>query len=432
MKKGIELNLSGLPGLTHHYGGLSYGNILSMEHNQFRSNPKMAALQCLELMNTLRKLNIPQIVVPPQERPLFSILKNLGFKGDDSKILKTVFETDPKLLSQCSSSSFMWTANMATVTPSSDSKDNKVHITPANLQTTFHRSLEVEETCHFFKKLINNSPYFCLHDPLPKHKRFSDEGGANHIRFCLEFEQIGTHLFVYGKNSQKFPQRQSEDAFLAIERLHQLKPHISIFAIQNGRAIDAGVFHNDVISFGNQNLFIYHEDAFINTTEIVEKLSKTFYDNTKSSLNLIKVRDEELTLSDAVKTYFFNSQLITLKDQSMALIAPAECELHPKAYALTQRLLNDPNIPISSIYFINLSQSLWNGGGPACLRLRLVLKEEELESINQNFILSEELYHSLKKWIHTFYPDKFILKDLINEEFLENNKKALKELWKFF
>ena len=46
----------------------------------------------------------------------------------------------------------------------------------------------------------------------------------------------------------RFPARQTREAFAAIARRHGLAPARTVFAQQNPVAIDAGVFHNDVIS----------------------------------------------------------------------------------------------------------------------------------------------------------------------------------------
>ena len=156
--------------------------------------------------------------------------------------------------------------------------------------------------------------------PLPYHPDFADEGAANHVRLCRDFDQPGIHLFVFGRSvlesqcplPRQFPPRQTDEASKAISRLHRLNPSRVVFAQQNPEAIDAGIFHNDVISTGHQNLFLYHEKAFVNTSEIITQLQQHMETHCACPLLAIPIKEEEVSLAESVKTYLFNSQLATL------------------------------------------------------------------------------------------------------------------------
>jgi len=62
---GLELQLDGLVGPTHHFGGLSVGNLASMRHAGWQSRPRQAALQGLAKMRQVLALGVPQAVLPP-------------------------------------------------------------------------------------------------------------------------------------------------------------------------------------------------------------------------------------------------------------------------------------------------------------------------------------------------------------------------------
>ncbi len=276
-----EINFDGLVGPTHNYSGLSFGNVASMKFAHKVSNPKEAAKQGLKKMKFLHDLGVKQGVLPPQERPDIYTLKNLGFQGSDEDVIRNAGKQAPEILHACSSASSMWTANSATVSPSLDTEDGMVHFTPANLMSKLHRSLETATTGRILKTIFYDPFNFVHHDPLLSYPSLGDEGAANHTRLCESYEKSGVELFVYGRNSfgsptklpKKFPARQTHEASLAIARLHTLSHDRVVFAKQNPNAIDAGVFHNDVIAVGNKNLLFYHEKAFSNKKAVLK-----FYD----------------------------------------------------------------------------------------------------------------------------------------------------------
>lgn len=425
-KKAYEVNFDGLVGPTHNYSGLSFGNIASEINKESASKPKAAALQGLEKMKLLYDMGLKQAIIPPQERPSIEFLKNKGYSGSEEEILKNAKLED---LYTASSASCMWTANAATISPSADTQDSKVHITTANLISKEHRKIEASSTSETLKKIFNDSRYFVHHDPLDDNEAYGDEGAANHTRFSNTYAEAGLELFVFGRYAfdpakpepQKFPARQSYEASHKISEDHKLLFEKTIFAQQNPEAIDQGVFHNDVISVGNLDCFLYHEDAFLNTEHVIDEIKSKF-----DQMNFIKVQSKDLSIKEAVDSYLFNSQLVSLKE-GMALIAPSECQKNKKVKELIDRILKEEN-PINEVHYLDLHQSMRNGGGPACLRLRVVLTEEELAAINQGVIFTEELYMKLKAWINKHYRDELKLSDLRDPSLLHESREALKEL----
>jgi succinylarginine dihydrolase len=432
----FEVNFDGIVGPTHNYSGLSYGNIASQANQKSESNPKLAALQGLEKMKFLASLGIRQAVLPPHERPHLPTFKNLGFHGSDKEILSQVFHHSPDLLLECSSAANMWAANSATVSPSIDSADEHVHFTPANLSSKFHRSIEPETTSHILKIIFKDPMYFVHHPILPADAHFADEGAANHTRFCKRFGDPGIQLFVFGRYAFKesplkprvFPARQTYESSQALARRHQLYPAQTIFAQQSPRAIDAGVFHNDVISVGTLNVFFYHEAAFVAKEVLIDEIRQKVQATCDTEMIFIEVEEKLVSIKDAVSSYLFNSQLIALEDGSLTLIAPTECEQTPSVKSFLDQLISNPQNPIRSIHYLNLRESMRNGGGPACLRLRVVLSQQELDAAYPGVFLTERLYERLKTWITKHYRDKLVLQDLADPKLLEESQHALDEL----
>lgn len=435
----FEVNFNALPGPTHFYGGLSEGNLASMENRGLTSNPKLAALQCLEKMKLIHSLGVKQAILPPRERPHIPTLKALGFSETVESILENAQLKAPWLLELVSSSAGMWAANAGTVSPSLDSIDSHLHITPANLTTMFHRSIEANETTRLFKVIFPNNVFFSVHDPLPSSPLFADEGAANHCRFCKNYNGPGVQLFVFGRSlvapglnlsQSRFPIRQTLEASQAVARLHALYENHVLFAMQKSDAINAGVFHNDVISLGNQQLFFLHELAFERQAEVLKNLKKKVAEICDVELNVIEVSEAEVPIEMAVRTYLFNSELITLPDGSMTLIAPIECQRNDRVRQYLDKLMLKAENPIGSIHYVDLTQSMLNGGGPACMRMRMVLNENELAETNAALFFSDELYKKLVDWVNRHYPSSFKKEDLYNPAIYEKNCQALNEVSK--
>ena len=433
-----EVNFDGLVGPTHNYSGLAYGNLASMASGHTPSNPRAAALQGLEKMKFLADLGIKQGVLPPHERPHLPTIRKLGFTGPDRDLPNRFYRQIPDLFPRLCSSSFMWAANIATISPSIDCEDQHVHITPANLTSNFHRAIEAENTANILKKIFPDPIYFVHHDPLPDGEYFRDEGSANHTRLCRSFVESGVHLFVFGDSSMgdtpfiptRFPARQTKEASEAVARQHEIYDDRLLFWQQNPTAVDAGVFHNDVISVGNQNFLLYHEKAFLRSFDIIEQIEEKVKKQCDMDMIFAEVSEKQVPLEVAVSTYLFNSQIVTLRDESMAIIAPIECQRNGQVNEFLEKLSQDPDTPIRDVHYIDLGQSMRNGGGPACLRMRTVLNQNEFNAVLPSVILNDKLFIRLADWITKHYREKMTMDDLRDPDLVEETQTTLDELTK--
>lgn len=427
----IEANFDGLVGPTHNYAGLSDGNLASKNNQASISNPKLAALEGLKKMKALHDLGMVQGVIAPLARPDIGQLRALGFNGDTANVLKQAAKHSPALLAACYSASSMWTANAATVSPSSDTHDGKLHFTPANLVNKFHRSIEHAQTGRILEAMFADSTKFTHHPALPMSSYFGDEGAANHTRFCTSYGEQGVGFFVYGESAfnsngikpTKFPSRQTFEASSAIARIHGLAQNKVVFAQQNPDVIDAGVFHNDVIAVGNQDLLFCHEAAFLNRQTVYQELSTAL----EKPLNIIEVPTASVSVNDAVTSYLFNSQLLSLPNGTTALVVPRECEENPQVANYLQSLIASKQ-GIDKLLCFDLKQSMQNGGGPACLRLRVVLSPEERTRMNQSVLMSDALFVTLNAWVERHYRDSLRATDLLDPNLLTESQIALDEL----
>lgn len=426
-----EVNFDGIVGLTHNYAGLSFGNVASADHGGETSSPKQAALQGLEKAWALAQMGLKQAVLPPQERPHIPSLRQLGFTGsNDAEVISNAAKQAPYLLAAASSASCMWVANAATISPYADTADGRTHITPANLCSMYHRSIEPPTTSRVLRAILADDS-FVHHAPLPAGTQFSDEGAANHTRFCTDYGSTGVEFFVYGDDLHRdsvrptrFPARQALPACEAIARNHGLDPARVVYAQQNPEAIDAGVFHNDVIAVGNGNLLFHHELAFLDTAQVKTELNSAF----STELEYIEVPAATVSLQDAVRSYLFNSQLLQLPGQKGAqLVVPSECEEVSSVHGYLQDLEAGSN-SIAKVHYFNLRQSMNNGGGPACLRLRVVMSDDQINQSRARVFLNEGLYQELRDWVEKHYRDSIVPDELVDPNLLIECRTALDEL----
>ncbi|MEK1904375.1 MAG: N-succinylarginine dihydrolase [Pseudomonas sp.] len=429
-----EMNFDGLVGPTHNYGGLSYGNVASQSNSQVASNPKEAAKQGLGKMKALMDMGFKQGVFAPQERQDVAALRSLGFTGSDAQVIEKAAKEAMPLLAAVSSASSMWTANSCTVSPSADTADGRVHFTAANLNCKFHRSIEHPTTSRVLGAMFANEQHFAHHAALPAVGQFGDEGAANHTRFCKGYGDAGVEFFVFGRSAfdsrfpapQRYPARQTLEASQAVARLHGLSEAGVVYAQQNPSVIDQGVFHNDVISVGNGEVLFYHQDAFLDTdtmlAELGDKLARR-----GGNLQAVRVPRDAVAVEDAVKSYLFNSQLLSRADGGMLLIVPEECRNNTRVWSYLQQLTSS-NGPIREVKVFDLKQSMQNGGGPACLRLRVALKEQELAAVNPGVVMSASLYETLNAWVDKHYRDRLAESDLADPQLLVECRTALDEL----
>jgi succinylarginine dihydrolase len=424
------MNFDGLPGPTHNYAGLAQGNLAAERNAQQVANPREAALQGLAKMRALAARGYRQAVLPPLERPDVAALRALGFDGDDHAVLARAADEAPAILAACTSAAAMWVANAATVSASADCADGRVHFTPANLVTHFHRAIEAPATTRILRAIFADPDRFRVHDPLPAAPQLGDEGAANHTRFAQDPGAPGVEWFVYGRAAlasgpapARYPARQTREASEAVARRHGLDPSRTLFTQQRPDAIDAGVFHNDVIAVGERNFLFCHERAFVDQARTLDLLARSV----GPEFVALVVDDDEVPLQDAVATYLFNSQLLPRGDGRFLLVAPAECRENAATARLLDRLVAAGS-PIAEVLTFDLRQSMRNGGGPACLRLRVPLTDAERAAIRTNVVLDDALADALAAWIRRHYRDRLAPGDLRDPGLLDETRRALDEL----
>ncbi|WP_311791634.1 MULTISPECIES: N-succinylarginine dihydrolase [Pantoea] len=426
--KAIEANFDGLVGLTHHYAGLSFGNEASTRNQHQPSNPRLAAKQGLLKMKALADRGFVQGVIPPHERPNLPLLRQLGYSGSDEQVLAQAAKTSPGLLSAVSSASAMWVANAATVSPSADSADGRVHFTAANLNNKFHRAMEAPQTARLLRAIFRDPQHFAVHDALPQVALFGDEGAANHNRLGAAYGERSLQLFVYGRDDNggsapgRYPARQTLQASQAVARLHQLDDSQVLFAQQNPQVIDQGVFHNDVIAVSNREVLFCHQQAFVDQPALLATLARRV-----PGFTAIEVPDSRVSVADAVSTYLFNSQLLSRDDGSMLLVLPEESRQHPGVWRYLTELVEQGG-PVRELVSFDLRESMQNGGGPACLRLRVVLTPQEQQALNPAVIMNDSLFATLNRWVDRHYRDRLTQADLADPQLLREGREALDEL----
>jgi succinylarginine dihydrolase len=429
--KTVEANFDGLVGPTHNYAGLAYGNVASALNADKPSNPREAALQGLRKMKALQDLGLAQGVLPPHERPHLPTLRALGFGGRDTAALAAARREAPGLLAACSSASAMWVANAATVSASADTTDGRVHFTPANLCTQLHRSLEPRVTARVLKAVFPDKSRFAHHAPLPATPHFGDEGAANHTRLCWGYGARGLEIYTYGRGTdadpgpQRYPARQTRAASEAVARVHGVRPGHAFFVQQNPAVIDNGVFHNDVIAVGNREVLMYHQHAYLHTASLREWVTANLEG---AEPVFVQVDATDISVEDAVRSYLFNSQLVCPPDGTTRLIAAQECRENPAVSDYLDNLVADPANPIKHVHVFDLRQSMQNGGGPACLRLRVPLAPAEQAAVNPACWLSAQKFIDLREWITRHYRDRLTLADLADPQLLDESRRALDEL----
>lgn len=427
----VEANIDALVGPTHHFGGLGVGNVASMEHASQSSHPKAAALEGLQKAALVAGLGVPQYVWLPPARPRLDGLSQLGFRGSMAEQLEAAYYTAPQAFSAAFSSAFMWAANAATVTPAADASDARYHFTPANLVSSWHRAAEASERQADLQHLVDGDSRCEVHDPLPAILPLRDEGAANHMRLCDKTGRLGFNVFVHGdedgrEHSTKFLPRHTRAASEALARRHRLDPETTFFLHQHPDAISAGVFHNDVIATSHQGLWIHHEYAFIDGKPEIDRLEKSFVDRVGQPLQRIEVSSHELSLTDAVQSYFFNSQIVTPSSAGdgegssrMVLICPSQCRDIASARKLVESLVAREDVPIDEVFYVSLFESMANGGGPACLRFRIPADPPLQSTLAKALKVDNKSIDILSSLIEKHYPERLQISDLLDVQFVE-------------
>jgi succinylarginine dihydrolase len=434
MQTAREFNFDGLVGPSHNYAGLSFGNVASFNNVKSASNPKQAALQGLAKMRALSARGFAQALLPPQARPNFRLLRSIGFGGSDADVLARAQREAPVILACAYSASSMWTANAATVSPAADTADGRTHFTAANLNNKLHRSFEHVQSARSLRAIFKDERYFAVHDALPSTPSFGDEGAANHTRLCSAHGAAGVEMFVYGRVEfdssapapTRYPARQTLEASQAVARLHGLDAARTVYLSQNPAVIDQGVFHNDVIAVGNANVLFYHEQALLDEAHALDNLRRAM-GGVGAELLPIRVDSGAVSVADAVSSYLFNSQLLSKADGKMALVIPQECQENQAVARYLQDLAASGG-PVDELIHFDLRQSMRNGGGPACLRLRVALTEVEAAAMHQGVLMTEALYARLVIWVEKHYRDRLAPDDLADPALAIEVQTALEEL----
>ena len=386
-----EINFDGIVGPSHNYAGLSLGNLASARSAGAVSKPRAAALQGIDKMRTNLALGLAQGILLPHPRPDREWLLELGTAIDDA---------DPAIAANALSASAMWAANAATVSPAPDTADGKCHLTVANLRTMPHRSHEWPATLAQLR-LAFTSADFTVHAPVPP--AFGDEGAANHMRLASKHGEPGIEVFVYGIAGGAFPARQHVEASRAIARLHRLAQDRVIFVEQSKAAIAAGAFHNDVVAVANERVLLAHELAFADKDLLLRACERQV-----AGFEFVEVPAAEVPLADAIKSYLFNAQLVTPPDGEPTLIVPSEARETPSVWRWIEKHVSG-NGPIRRVKVVDVRQSMANGGGPACLRLRVVA---DPATIDPRFVVDDAKLDGLAGIVSQYWPEQIHHDDL--------------------
>jgi len=404
----VEINFDGIVGPSHNYAGLSFGNLAAMASEGRTAQPRAAALQGIEKMRRNLGLGLAQGLLLPHRRPNRDWLAALG---------TSVEEAPDSLRAAAFSASAMWAANAATVSPAPDSADRRCHLTVANLRTMAHRSHEWPGTLAQLQLAFADARHFAVHPPVPA--TFGDEGAANHMRLAPRHDAPGIEIFVYGERGGAFPARQHEEASRAIARLHGLDPGRILFVRQSEAAIAAGAFHNDVVAVANEHVLIAHEQAFDDKERLYAELRRLL-----PEIEIIEVPASVVSLADAVRSYLFNAQAVTLPDRGMALILPGEARETQAVWAWLERVAAG-NGPIRRLETVDVRQSMANGGGPACLRLRVVA---DPATIDPRFLADEAKLDRIAECMNMHWPEEICAADLADPALLGRMEKARQAL----
>jgi succinylarginine dihydrolase len=143
----------------------------------------------------------------------------------------------------------------------------------------------------------------------------------------------------------------------------------------------------------------------------------------------LEVPADRVSVKETVETYLFNSQLLSRPDGSMMLVLPEESRQHPGVWRyLCEQVEGDT--PLKALKVFDLRESMYNGGGPACLRLRVVLTPQEQQAVNPAVLMNDRLFNTLNHWVDRHYRDRLTQADLVDPQLLREGRDALDELTK--
>jgi succinylarginine dihydrolase len=295
----------------------------------------------------------------------------------------------------------------------------------------FHRSIEADTTFSVLRAIFADERRFAVHAPLPGGTQLSDEGAANHTRLVGPGGAV--HVFAWGRSAwgppdaregpARFPARQALEASQAVARLHGLAPGRTLFPRQHPAGIDAGAFHTDVLAVGHGSFLMLHALAFVDGERLLAQLRGLLGDAFRAAV----AAEDELPVADAVAAYPFNSQLVELPGGAIVVLAPEESRENPRARAFLERVVAEDN-PVAAVQFRDLNQSMNNGGGPACLRLRVPLTDEESRAVAADVLFTPALHARLVEWVNRHYRDRLAPADLADPALAREGLEALDAL----
>jgi succinylarginine dihydrolase len=195
----------------------------------------------------------------------------------------------------------------------------------------------------------------------------------------------------------------AEQSEKAIARLHRLDPDRVIFAEQSAEAIAAGAFHNDVVAVANERVLFAHEQAFADKTGLVDAQERLV-----PGFEYVEVAAAEVPLADAIRSYLFNAQLVTPPGGDPTLILPSEARETASVWRWVERHLAG-NGPIRRVEVVDVRQSMANGGGPACLRLRVVA---DPQAVDPRFLVDEARLDRIAEAVSEHWPAEIAIDQL--------------------
>jgi succinylarginine dihydrolase len=125
-------------------------------------------------------------------------------------------------------------------------------------------------------------------------------------------------------------------------------------------------------------------------------------------------------IGDAIRSYLFNSQLVTPPDGAMTLVAPTECRETPSVAAWIERHLAS-NGAIRRVNFVDVRQSMANGGGPACLRLRVACDPAEVDT---RFLVDEAKLDRLAGLVAARWPEEIVSSEIQSAALIADIERA--------
>jgi succinylarginine dihydrolase len=178
------------------------------------------------------------------------------------------------------------------------------------------------------------------------------------------------------------------------------------------------------VSLANEEVFIFHQEAFADRVEL-ERVLHHLKEHVQG-FHPIEILSEDISLNDLVSSYLLNSQLITVDNNEMMMLLPEEVQNHPNCMRWLDEIKSSS--PIKHLEFVDIRQSMMNGGGPACLRFKAVVNNDEFDQLNEKFLLSPTKLMDLRALVSKHYRDQLNPEDLLDIKLIQESCTFLDEL----